>query len=153
MCIFHIKPGIKIGRHNRMRSYDLRKRRFHTNFLLFICQCCSCSRGLFQRLPPSGKHPSPSIDSFKFSSSRASCSFMADKFEQSRGLQRPKSESFMWPLLSNNRLSGLISLRKKNTVWVRRSILNYNYNAVYNNSVPHMFLWQICCLENTNLWI
>lgn len=85
----------------------------HTSFLLLICQCCNCSRGLFQRLPlpDSGKRPSTSIDSFKSSSSRTSISFIADKCVQSRGLHRPKSESFIWPCWSNKRLSGFISLK------------------------------------------
>lgn len=31
--------------------------------------------------------------------------------ETSTGLQRPKSDSFMWPLLHSRRLSGLMSLQ------------------------------------------
>lgn len=41
-----------------------------------------------------------------------SFSLMVDNVAQSRGLQRPKSESFIWPFLSRRRLSGLMSLDK-----------------------------------------
>ena len=86
-----------------------------TNFLLFICQCWSCSRGLLQLFlfSASLKPTSMSIGSVRFSSPRALFSCSAGKVVQSRGLQRPKSESFMWPFLSNRRLSGLMSLERQ----------------------------------------
>lgn len=86
---------------------------FFTCVLLLICQCCRCSRGLFQLLPSSlsGSLPLERADLLRSSAIGAS-PFSGDRFEQSSGLQRPKSDSFKWPFLSNSILSGLISLQK-----------------------------------------
>lgn len=101
--------------HKRSATIAVQFLKWHTKVLLFICQCWSCSRGLLQWLPlsASGIHESMSIGSLKFSSSMGSFSLRVDKVLQSSGLQRPKSESFMWPFMSRRRLSGLMSLGKK----------------------------------------
>ena len=86
----------------------------YTNFLLFICQCWSCSCWLLHLLPfaVSDRELSTSIDSLILSSLMGSSSFKVESLEQSIGLHSPKSDNFMWPFLSRSRLSGLISLQK-----------------------------------------
>jgi hypothetical protein len=81
----------------------------------FRCQCCSCSCWLRQWPPSEGdcKRPpsmSMGMDPRSSSSGEGSFSCSVDKARQSSGLHSPKSESFMCPCLSNNKLSGLMSL-------------------------------------------
>lgn len=103
------------------RKFFYSNKKKHTSVLRFICQCWSCSWGLRQLLllSVSGKALSTSIGSETASSSVALFSWIEGKVLQSRGLQSPKSESFMCPSLSKRRLSGLISLQKE---WKVRSI-------------------------------
>lgn len=109
-CIFRNQSNM-----DNTEEFLLLQQKTHTSVLRFICQCWSCSWGLRQLLllSVSGKHPSTSIGSVTASSSVALFSWIEGKVLQSRGLQSPKSESFMCPSLSKRRLSGLISLEKK----------------------------------------
>lgn len=118
-----------------MMQWRANRKKWHTtqtSFLRFICQCWSCSRGLFQRLlsPVTAKPPSTSIDSLTFSPRTGAFSLKPNNVLQSRGLHSPKSESFMWPFLSKRRLSGLISLSIK-THW------NYYKNVQIKVSREH----------------
>lgn len=57
---------------------------------------------------------SPSADVLVIFPAALSSSVRFGKLLLSRGLHRPKSESFRWPVRSNNKLSGLISLKRCN---------------------------------------
>ena len=54
------------------------------------------------------------IGSRNSSSVLGSCSCNVDNALQSKGLHNPKSDNFMCPFLSSNKLSGLMSLQHQN---------------------------------------
>ncbi len=91
------------------------KERVWTSMRRFRCQCCSCSCWVRQGPPCDAackRPPSMSIGMGSRSSSSGGTSFSCsvDKARQSNGLHSPKSDSFMCPYLSSNKLSGLMSL-------------------------------------------
>lgn len=77
-----------------------RRLRFH---------CCICSFGIGHEALSPPEFPSvPLMDSALV---RSSSSNNIDEYLFSRGLHKPKSESFKWPFLSSIRLSGFMSLK------------------------------------------
>lgn len=79
-----------------------RRLRFH---------CCICSFGIGHEALSPAEFPSvPLMDSAFV---RSSSSNNIDEYLFSRGLHKPKSESFKWPFLSSIRLSGFMSLKAK----------------------------------------
>lgn len=126
--IFIIHKPNKLLKTTAVKLSLMKESTLLTNFLLFLCQCWSCSRALLQLplLPASGREASISIGSLE-ASSMDSFSLMVDNVAQSRGLHRPKSESFIWPFLSKRRLSGLISL--VTCLIIMHSSANHNIEA------------------------
>lgn len=78
----------------------------HTNARRLRFHCCNCSFGINQ-----GETEYPSVSLVDSWLLKSSFSNKIDEYLSSRGLHKPKSESFKWPVLSSIRLSGLISLQ------------------------------------------
>lgn len=103
--------------------------RKHTNVRLFFCQCNNCSccvrfgvEGRLLCLPLS-------IEGLMFLPPPLSSSLRSGKLLLSRGLHNPKSESFIWPLRSSNKLSGLISLQRKDKEY--KDVMKYNLSLIF----------------------
>lgn len=94
-------------------KYNSRIGREHTNIRLFFCQCNNCSCCVRLGAECRLECLSLSIEDLKSFPIPWSFSLRFGKLLQSKGLHKPKSESFKCPLRSSSRLSGLISLSWK----------------------------------------
>lgn len=107
-----------------------------TNVRRFRFHCCSCSFGINQGALSLPECPSLSdVDSWVVKSSSSN---NIDEYLSSKGLHRPKSESFKCPFLSSMRLSGFMSLQAVSakvriSFYVLVEITRCRYSCAYKN--------------------
>ena len=100
-CILHkLRSSSNEKNQNMLMDID------HTNARRLRFHCCNFSFGINQGGLSLAECPPDS-----FATSWVEISSFSSKFEYlSKGLHKPKSESFKWPFLSSIRLSGFMSL-------------------------------------------